>query len=441
MIGQRLIGNLFGSRTTQELNGLVEAYVSQSKFSGAVLVAHKGDVLLQKGYGLANHEHDIPNTPQTVFRIGSMTKSFTALVTMLLVEEGRLKLDDAVSQFLPDFPNGEQIALRHLLCNTSGLPDYISTPEYEVIKKRHISTNDLIALFRDLPLQFKPGAEFGYSNFGWMLLGAILEQLEGKPYEQIVRKSIFAPLGMTRSGAEWEQPIIKHRAVGYVDTGEGLLNAELIDETTMHAAGALYSTVEDLFKWDRALAAGTLVRQETLQAMRMAVSPQYGYGWELHALHGRQSFGHSGGLPGYISNYAHFVDDDLTIILLSNLSGAAFMGLTEGLSAIVFGLPYEMPSARPFVTVDPAVFDDYVGEFNVTFFGRTSTLKFRVENGRLLMEISGLPTSILSAYSETTFYARPKGDVELTFVRETTGQVSTIDLNWSGHKAQAMRIS
>jgi CubicO group peptidase (beta-lactamase class C family) len=440
MIAERLIGTLFGSRMGQELDALVNAYAAQGKFGGAVLVARKGEVLLKKGYGLANYEHDVPNTPETVFRIGSMTKPFTAIAVMQMVEAGRLSLQDTVSRFLPDFPKGERITVHHLLSNTSGIPDYIITPEYQTIRRYRVTTEQVIDLFRDKPLQFEPGTAFGYSNSGWVLLGLMLEQLTGKRYEEVIRQQIFEPLGMTHSGAEWEQTLIRHRANGYINTGVEITNADYHDDTGMHAAGALYSTVEDLFKWDRALNGNRLLRQSTLAQMHQPVMEGYGYGWELPVIHGRRVFGHSGGLPGFTSNYARFIEDDVTVIVASNLSGAAFSQLTEGLAAVVFGLPYAVPTARPFVSVDPAVLADYVGEFEVTYFGRTSILTFAIEHERLTMAIRGLPKSVLSAYSDTTFYARPKGDVELTFVRGGDGRVTSIEMNWSGHKGTAKRV-
>jgi CubicO group peptidase (beta-lactamase class C family) len=434
------IGNLAGKRVEQELDALVKAYTDQGKFSGAVLVARGDEVLLRKGYGIANLEHDIPNRPETVFRIGSMTKPFTAIAVMQLVETGQLAVNDPISKYLPDFPNGERITLHHLLSNTSGIPDYVITSEYQKISKNHITTQDLIALFRDKPLQFEPGTDFGYSNSNWVLLGAILEQVTGKTYSEVIRERIFELLGMTHSGYEWEQPVIKNRAWGYVDRGAGILNAELIDESTMQGAGGLYSTVDDLYRWERALHDGTLVRDETVKQMSTPVFKGYGYGWELYSLHNRRVVAHSGGLPGYVSNFVRFVDDDAAIIILSNLGSAAFPQMTEVLAAIAFGEPYQMPSAYTFVAVDPTILADYVGEYSVTFFGRTSILKFALEGDKLVMSVQGLPKSILSGISETTFYTRSKGEVEMTFVRDGAGRVNAIDMNWAGHLQTAARV-
>ncbi|HLU11058.1 MAG TPA: serine hydrolase [Oceanobacillus sp.] len=441
MIAERILGNLFGSKIGSELDALAQAYTAHGKFAGAALVARKGEILLKKGYGLANREHNVPNTPQTVFRIGSMSKPFTAIAIMQLVEAGQLSLDDTVSKFLPDFPNGERITVHHLLSNRSGIRDYILMPEYQTIKKQRVTTEQVIALFRNEPLLFEPGTQFSYSNGNWVLLGYILEKLTSKSYEAAIRERIFDPVGMRNSGAEWEKPLIQHRANGYDDTGAGYANAELHDDTTMHGAGALYSTVEDLYKWDRALYGETLLKQATLQQMFAPISESYGYGWELHTLHGRRAIGHSGGMPGYASNIARFIDDDVTVIVASNVGGSAVLQLTEGLSAVVFGAPYETPSARPFVSVDPAILADYVGNYSVTFYGRTSIMEFTLENDHLVLAIRGLPTSIVSAYSDTTFYARPKGDVEMTFVRDASGQVNTIEMDWSGHKLTATRVN
>lgn len=441
MMLNKLIGGLVGSREENELDALVKGYADLGKFSGSALVARGEHILLRKGYGMANLEHGAPNSPETVFRIGSMTKPFTAIAIMQEVEAGRLAVEHPINHYLPDYPNGDRITLHHLLSNTSGIPDYIIMPRYMKISKLRLTTPELIALFRDEPLQFEPGTNFAYSNSNWVLLGAILEQVTGKPYPQVIRERIFEPLGMAHSGYDWEQPVIHNRAAGYMDTGAGIIHAEFIDETTMHGAGGLYSTVDDLLRWARGLETDALLKPETLRRMSTPVSGEaYGYGWELPTLHDRRVVGHSGGLPGYISNFVRLVDDGIIIILLSNLGSAAFPEITQGLAAIILGKPYQMPSARTFVKVDPALLADYEGEYKVTYFGRTSTLKFVLENGQLVMNVSGLPKSVLSPMSETTFYARSKGEVEMTFIRDAEGHITGIDMVWAGQPTRAVRV-
>jgi CubicO group peptidase (beta-lactamase class C family) len=433
------IGGLLGQRMEGEMNALVKAYTDQGKFSGAVLVAKGGEVILSKGYGIANRESNALNTPQTVFRIGSMTKSFTAIAIMQLAEGGWLSVDDTLSKHIPDFPNGQCITLAQLLSNTSGIPDYIITPEYQQIAQQHVTPDALTALFRDKALQFEPGADFGYSNSGWVLLGMVAEKITGQSFGELIREQIFKAAGMAHSGYEWEQPVIKQRAPGYIDTGAGINQADFIDESTMHAAGGLYSTAEDLYRWAQVLASGALLHPDTLKRMTVPVYPQYGYGWELYSLHNHAVVGHSGGLPGYVSNFARFPADDAVIIILSNLGSAAVPQMTDALAAILFGATYQLPTAHTFIQVDPAVLVDYVGDYNVTYFGRTSVLKFRLENEKFVMNVTGLPQATLSAISDTTFYARSKGDIEMTFVRSADGRVDSIDMNWAGHQQTATR--
>jgi hypothetical protein len=213
----------------------------------------------------------------------------------------------------------------------------------------------------------------------------------------------------------------------------------------MHAAGALHSTVEDLYRLDRALYDGTLLRRETFERMTVRVTGTenygYGYGWELSIQHGHRAVAHSGGLDGFLSNFVRFVDDNITIIVLSNLGGAAWSEMCDSIAAIMFDMPYELPSARKFIKVDPSVFADYVGDYDMSFGGRRFTLRFFVEGDTLMMDVRGWSTSVTYPMSETMFYARSKGDVEMTFQRDTSGRVNSIDMLWGGHRLTAQRIN
>lgn len=438
------IGRLTGQHITHELHKLMKTYTEQRKFSGAVLVAKGNEILLREGYGLANVEHGVLNKPETVFRIGSMTKPFTALLIMQLVEEGKLKLQDRLNQYLPEYPIGERITVHHLLSNRSGIPDYIVMAGYEKIMKQRVCLPDLFKVFCDEALIFEPGADFGYSNSNWAVLGYIIEQLTNKPYADVLHERIFKPSGMSHSGVDWESPIIPHRATGYVDGGNDLMNAELIDDTTMHGAGAIYSTIDDLYRWDRALYSDILLPQEILRQMWMPLSQkdgsEYGYGWEIRSLFNRQVIGHSGGLPGYVSDIGRFVHEDSVVIMLSNLGSAAHGDIVRDLSAIVLGESYQLPAKRTFIAVDPMIFSDYVGRYELTYFGRKSVLNFSVEGQNMMMKVQGLPKATLNAMSTTTFFARSKGEVEFTFVRDEAGHVNTIDVVWDQYPLKAVRL-
>ncbi|MDX2140895.1 MAG: serine hydrolase domain-containing protein [Chloroflexota bacterium] len=444
MLGQQLIDRIMGvSQISRELDTLVAAYTKQGRFSGAVLVAQHGDILLSKGYGYADQDHDWQsNTPRTLFRIGSMSKPFTAIAMMQLVEQGQLSLGDTLSTLLPDYPQGERITIAHLLSNRSGIEDYVTTTEYERIQSARLSTQELTGLFRDQPLRFAPGSNFGYSNSNWVLLALIVEQVTGQPFERVIRERVLLPAGMRASGLDWSS-VRGGRSVGYIDTGAGMERAPLLDSSTMRGGGDIHSTIEDLYQWDRALYTDTLLPQATLRQMWTPLTELngkgYGLGFERHTLHGHRSVGHSGGLPGYVSNIARFIDDDATIILVSNLGSAAWEQITDGLAAILFGAPYTLPTKKTFVKVDPAVLTAYVGTYTMEYFERTAELRFTIEPDGLVMHTNGLPKAVLSALSDTRFYGRSKGEVEFAFVREHDGQVNRIDIVWAGYKLAAQR--
>lgn len=432
-----LINQITGNGLASRLDAQARRYVELKRFNGSVLAAQGDDILLNKGYGYANVEHNIPNTPATVFRIGSISKALTSLPVMMLIENGHISLDDRINTFLTGWIKDDTITIHHLLSNTSGIPDYIQMPEYQQIGLRHNAYADVIALFKDLPLDFEPGERFGYSNSNWVLLSAILDVVTGKPYEHVMREWIFEPAGMMHSGYTWVQPVIAHRAAGYIDNGETLFHAENLDETSMSGAGGIYSTVEDMYRLDRALASGKLL---PLRAFERLASPitgtqgaGYGYGWELSTAHGTPTIGHSSGLPGFSGMYLRLPKVDGVVIALGNFGSAAANQLAADLAGLLLGAPVELPRSRAFIQIDPALLEDYAGEYSSTFFGRTYILRF-------IMDVQGLPRTYLNAYSETEFYVRSKGDVDLKFIRDETGKVNGIDMNWAGAAGFAPRL-
>jgi CubicO group peptidase (beta-lactamase class C family) len=437
---QRMISKITGQHAEYDVNTLAEAYFKLGKMNGSVLVTKGDRVLLKKGFGWANVEEKIPVTPQTVFRIGSITKSFTAVLIMQLVEQGKIALADTLAKFMPDFPNAGRITVHHLLSNTSGLFDLLLVPRYEQIMDQPQSLEDLIALFRDESLLFEPGAEFGYSNSNWILLGHIIEQVTGKSFGDALKDTLFAPLGMTQSGVDWSAKV-KNRAVGYATSGDQWERARSIDSSAMHGAGAIHMNVEDFYRWSKALFGGKLLRPETIQRMTTSVFEGYGYGWEVQTLHRHTVVGHSGGLDGFLSNYIYVPDADLTVIVMNNVGSAAWKELSEGLVAAALGEPFEMPTSRTFVQVDSAIFSAYVGEYDVSFMGRTFRLTFSVQNDKLVMAVAGLSNAVLSPMSEVMFFGRSKGEVEMTFECGENGLAESIDMLWGGYRSTAKRVA
>jgi len=239
---------------------VVQSFVKDKQFMGAVLVARENEVLLDKGYGFANLEWNIPDSPKTKFRLGSITKQFTAASILLLEERGKLKVDDPVKKYMPDAPAvWDRITIFNLLTHTSGIPNFTSFSDYRKLEPFSATPEELVTRFRDKPLDFQPGERWSYSNSGYVLLGYLIEKISGESYAQFLQDNIFKPLGMVDSGYDSNSTVIPNRASGYAPNKDGLVNAGYIDMTIPLSAGGLYSTTEDLLRWEQGLFGGKLL--------------------------------------------------------------------------------------------------------------------------------------------------------------------------------------
>src|SRR6266571_2767869 len=267
------------AQDTARMDQLVQSYGANRQFMGSVLVARGSDVLFSKGYGSANLEWGIPNSPTTKFRLGSITKQFTAASILLLEERGKLHVDDLVKKYMSDAPAAwDKITIFQVLTHTSGIPSFTSFPDYQKLEPFAVTTEQLVARFRDKPLDFEPGEKWSYSNSGYVLLGYLIEKITGGAYEKFVGENIFTPLGMQDSGYDSNSAVIPHRASGYVSGKSGYEHAGFIHMSIPHGAGALYSTTEDLLKWERGLFGLKLVSAASLQKMTTPFKNNYAFG-------------------------------------------------------------------------------------------------------------------------------------------------------------------
>ena len=313
------------------------AEVKARRFSGSVLAARDGAVLFRKGYGMANVEHDVPNTPKTKFRLGSITKQFTAMAIMILQEQGKLSVQDPISQHVSDSPEAWQgITIRHLLTHTSGIPDFTRFPDYGRRTVLPSPVAQTILRFKNRPLQFAPGAKHSYCNGGYIVLGHIIEKASGKKYREFVQESIFEPLGMKNSGYDLTTRILKHRASGYAFWAGNMVNARYIDMSIPHAAGALYSTVDDLHLWDRALDSEKLITKKSLDEMFTPFRSGYAYGWKVSTRSGRKCMSHAGTIIGFSTVIMRFPEDKACVVILSNVMRTNARRIGSGLSALLF---------------------------------------------------------------------------------------------------------
>jgi CubicO group peptidase (beta-lactamase class C family) len=323
----------------------IESYLSglsgQGALTGAVLVARGGTVLVSKGYGLADEESHSPNTPQTRFRIGSNTKQFTAMAILILQDRGRLNVHDLLCNYVPDCsPAWQPITLFHLLTHTSGIPNYTDFPDFPSFIDAPVTVEGLIERFRFRPLDFTPGTQWEYSNSGYVLLGSIIERLSGQSYAQFLEQNIFAPLGMTSTGYDVNDPPTPSHAAGYLSPGVKPVH---FDMSEVYAAGALYSTVEDLYLWDQALLAGRLVSPESLRAMTTAQVPcppggcalstdrGYGYGWFIADQSNHPYVYHWGHIDGFKSSNGFYPEEQISVVLLNNLETTDVFGISTRL--------------------------------------------------------------------------------------------------------------
>ncbi|MFP2898435.1 serine hydrolase [Corallococcus sp. 4LFB] len=337
----------------QELDRLLRQYHQLRMFNGAALVANAKGVVLKKAYGSANLEWNVPNTPDTKFRLASLTKQFTAMVVLQLVAEGKLKLDDTLASALPDYrkDTGSRVTIAQLLNHTSGIPNYTSAPDFfPKVSRNPYPVADFVKQFASGDLEFEPGSKFNYSNSGYFLLGAIIERATGKTYAQAVQERIFTPLGMKDSGYDVHATVLPKRASGYELEPEGYVNAPYLDMSLPYAAGSLYSTVEDLYRWDRALYGNTLLPEPLKQKMFTPGLENYGFGFSMDPLKlddGKTelaTINHSGGINGFSTRIYRVPASKEVVILLDNTSrGDALKPLAAGLFSVLHGIPPSPP--------------------------------------------------------------------------------------------------
>ena len=345
----------------------VEAFTKQGRFMGSVIVAQNGKILLSKGYGMANLEHEVPNKANTKFRIGSITKQFTAVAILQLQEQGKLNVQDPISKYIPNSPEAwKKVTIHHLLNHTGGVPSYTSTPDYMVHMRESAKPLDFIERFKNKPLDFEPGTKHVYSNSGYFLLGIIIEQVSSKSYEAYLKEHIFDRADMQDSGYDWDSKVLKNRAAGYQREKDGMRNAAFLDMGQPYAAGSLYSTVEDLFRWDRALKTEKILKQDSLKAAWTPGLNNYGYGWSISKIAGEhKTIGHGGGINGFSTMMLRLPDDDAFIAVFANMETPDSGRIANELARMLLGQTVEPPFERKAITVAPEILERYTGKYQL----------------------------------------------------------------------------
>lgn len=329
-----------GQTTFAKIDSIIATYVQQKEFNGTALVAQKGKILLEKGYGYKNKSKGALNDTNTIFQIGSITKQFTSTIILQLAEKKQLNLQDRLSKYFSDFPKGDSITIEQLLTHTSGVYNYTNDADFmKSNSEKPISRDSLIARFKNKPFDFEPGTKWSYSNSGYILLGAIIEKLTGKTYFSVVRENIFQPLGMNHSGFDLTDLSSPDKAIGYSE--DFSTEVGIVDSSVSFAAGSIYSTVGDLYRWDRALYTNQIVSQTSLENAFTEYKSSYGYGWFIRDAFGKKTVGHPGGISGFSSFMMRVPEDETFIILLCNFPSPALAKIDLAIDALLNGQEHE----------------------------------------------------------------------------------------------------
>ncbi|MDV2986757.1 UNVERIFIED_CONTAM: serine hydrolase [Methylobacteriaceae bacterium AG10] len=419
----------------ERADALVAPYIEAGLFSGVILVAKDGKPVFRRAYGLADREWEIANTPQTHFRIGSLTKAFTAAALLKLSEAGRLGLDDSIRRWVPSVPEAwAGVSLRHLLQHRSGIINFTALPNYyDQIARVDHTPAQIVALVANDPLLFPPGERFEYSNTNYVLLGMVIEAASGQSYEAYLREAILAPLGLKETGYDDLTMILPRRAAGYRRGRAQWRNAVPMAASSAYAAGALYSTVDDLLAWDEALAGPRLLSEASRAAMFTDNGTGYGLGWFVSRAFGKpgdrtsghRAVGHAGSIPGFLSINDIYPDDRLTVIVLSNTETAPAQKIARDLAALHLG-HYEAPEA---IVLEDVILDRYPGTYRL---GPRAFLTVAREGRGLSARMDGPglrePAFPFVPESDRTFVS-PVADMRLTFETEPDGTPTGVILH------------
>jgi CubicO group peptidase (beta-lactamase class C family) len=426
------------------LHAYLEPFSETGNFIGSVLVARGGHILFRQSYGLANYEVRVSNSNETRYHIASVSKPFTAAAILQLQEQGRLSVSDPVSKYVPDFPNGERITLNHLLTHSSGIPDINDLEDYDTFARSPHTVQQLVAKYAGLPLEFEPGSHYRYSNSNYNLLALILEKITGESYEDYLRQHIFEPAGMKDSGPDGDASrLIPSVASGYNPAGiSGFEKAPYLDWSNKTGNGSLYSTVDDLYRFDRALNADVLLKGATRQKYFVEIEGADNlYGWYMFKRLGHRLMAAKGHGPGFTAELDRFPDDDVAIILLSNSYETAEQDpIAKALAAIVFG--QEVPPTTPqrAVAVPATLLASYAGQYQYGPDWFTPNEKFTLTTklGFLLMQIGDRQRPLVplsgTDFLERTFFGH------ITMSKDAGGKVTGLTCRYGNRTFTAHRL-
>jgi len=420
------------NKNTAEFDKILSSQFKDEGPGCAALVMVKGKIVYRKGIGKADLELNVGMQPGMVFRIGSITKQFTAVAILQLEEQGKLSLHDEITKFLPDYPtHGYKITLESLLTHTSGIKDYTRMKEWTGdLQRKDMTPKEIVNFFKDQPMDFEPGTKYAYDNSGYILLGCIIEKVSGDTYARYLEKNIFLPLGMKHTFYENSTDIVMNRVHGYSKSDSGYMNSPYLSMTQPYSAGSLLSTVDDLYTWTRGVRSGKIIKPETFEKavvpckLKDGSSTGYGYGLVIGEIFGSPAIWHNGGINGFLSTGIYLPEEDVFVAVFSNCDAVSPDNAALKMAAVASG---KMPVLKE-TAIDTVTLKKYTGVYeNPSKEQRVITFK----NGKLYSQRTGGQQFVLSAYAENKF-SYNEGMSYYEFRKDKDGKTATLDFQSLG---------
>lgn len=396
----------FAQTKEEQFDALLQETYNDSTPGVATLVYKDGKVLYRKAFGMANLELEVPMKPEHIFEIGSITKQFTAVSILMLLEQGKLNLEDEITKYIPDYPtNGKTITIHHLLNHTSGIKSYTSMGSFMSTAATDKTPTEIIDVFKNEPMDFDPGEKWLYNNSGYIILGHIIEEISEKSYAEFIEENIFIPLKMENSYYGSKSKLIKNRATGYTPAENGFRNARYLSMTLPYAAGSIMSTVDDMLLWNKAIHNNTLITAKskalafTNSTLNNGDATNYGYGWQMNTISDVPSIEHGGGIFGYVTNGLYLPSEDVYVIALTNRDGSSPEDAAVKMAAIALGNPYDTSDES--LSLSTEELNKWVGNYE---FDEAVLRTIYLEDGQLYSQRDGGGKSKIYADSADKFH-------------------------------------
>lgn len=417
-------------------DSLLRAYHLNDMFSGSVLIAHEGSIVFERSYGLADRVKKIPNTSTTQYRIGSISKPFTSLIILQLVDRKLIGLNDPIAKYFPSLPKADSITAAHLLQHTSGIKSITSTKQYQTDRQTIKGEKDVLDILSKEPSLFSPGSSWQYSNSNYMLLSYIAERVTGKSMALLV-ESFTNGLGMKNTGMDYDNRLSTNKAMGYETIAlDDYVHVDDNNVSITSGAGGMFSTLKDLYTFQQALQNKGLLSDSLMAQMYTPGKKGYGYGWEISSYNGQKEISHSGSIEGFKSMIMRYPATNSCIIFLSNYWNTPGQEICNQLRNVLFNEPFTIPKKLEFKTLSASALNSLAGEYR---FNDAMTMTIEISGSGLLSTIKGQPVVGFRAVSDNEFWNRSHNSL-LVFERDSNGKVAGFTLKKGNQDMQWKRV-